>query len=112
MPGSQQAGFAARSGTWLVKGHGWRNEARTKNSTPPLSRGQTFAAGLRGRLRVSRMRIRMTDALASVVPGWRIGRGRNSVGAAVAHATVHALAAFLAPALFTMVRQSSSFCRC
>ena len=52
--------------------------------------------------------IDVAAAVAGIVPGRRVGRRRNTVGAAIAHATIHALAAFLAPAVFAVIVQYGS----
>jgi len=52
----------------------------------------------------------ITDALAlaGVVPGGRIGCGWDSVGPAVTHPAIHALPAFPAPVLLSLVAQVHS----
>jgi hypothetical protein len=52
--------------------------------------------------------IRTALALARVVPGGRIGGGRNSLGPAVTHPAIHALPAFLSPAVLSMIGQLHS----
>jgi hypothetical protein len=48
------------------------------------------------------------EAFAGVVPGWGIGRGRDSLGPAVTHSAIHVLAAILAPVLLSLVAQAHS----
>ena len=50
----------------------------------------------------------MANSLARVLSRRGIGCGRDSVGTAVTHPAVQALAAFLAPALFSVVAQKYS----
>ena len=53
--------------------------------------------------------IGVTAAVARVVTSRSVGRGRHAIGAAIAHATIHALAAFLAAAVFTVIAQYGSW---
>jgi hypothetical protein len=52
--------------------------------------------------------IRTALALAGVVPGRRVGRGRDSIAPAVTHPAIHALPAFLSPAMLSFVAQVRS----
>ena len=55
--------------------------------------------------------IGVTAAVAGVVTRGSIGCGRHAIGAAIAHATIHALAAFLAATLFSVIAQNGSWKR-
>ncbi len=52
--------------------------------------------------------IRAAPALSSVVSGGGIRRGWHAISAAVAHPSIHALPAFLAPAMLSIVTQICS----
>jgi hypothetical protein len=64
--------------------------------------------GFDSRMRSGGFVIDVAAAVAGVVTGRSVGRGRNTVGAAIAHATIHALTAFLAPAVFAVIVQYGS----
>jgi hypothetical protein len=72
-----------------------------------------FFRGLAGRFR-SRVQSRSlvigaAPAVAGVVPGGRIGRGREAIGPAVAHPAVHTRPGFPAPVVLSFVTQAHSW---
>jgi hypothetical protein len=102
-------GVAARGVSWACN---FGARASKGESRDLVSGAGAFAGSYCGGFRMLQQRrslvIRAALAPASVVPGRRIGRGRNSIGPAVTHPAIHALPAFLSPAMLTLIAQVHS----